>query len=475
MYFVTRSILPLVLLTALFQGCRREPPLTSSSVEAIHLYRNGVAQYEKFYFNEALELFEKSLSQDSSFAMAWARLAIVQQAVRNEDQAKACMERAMHASSRATEREQLFIRMWYYRLKFESQAAAASADSLAALYPDEKEVYLFRGYIYEQGKNFDAAIKSYQKAVQADTGYALAVMTLGYAYSAVGEQEKAIAMMQRYIALAPNEPDPLASYADLLLRAGRFNDALVQYQQSLHIKPDYWYSIREIGRVYAIQGKLHAAEKQFLTSFDLLPKNAQMGALRYNLDAGLCIARGKYEEAAVGYQKGIAADSTNFDAEFGLANALAHLGQFREGLEVVDRIHKELGHREMLTSPVIGQLFVLRSVIAMLEGTLPKALTLCDSAIAFSTMPTRGATYRQMAEVMLRQHAYEQALGACEDGLATSPNSPDILLTLTRIYHAKGDAKMTAEIGRRLLDLWNDADPEFQHKQEVLRLVGSSS
>jgi tetratricopeptide (TPR) repeat protein len=463
----------IALLTLLFGACRHEPLLTSNSPEDIRLYQDGLAQYEKFYYSEALATFQSATAADSSFAMAWTRLAIVQQAVRNEVQARRCIERALRVSSEATQREQLFVRMWYHRLNFDSQGAAASADSLVKLFPAEKEAYLFRGSIFEQEKNYDAAIRWYQKAVQADTGYALAVMTLGYAYSAVGEQEKAIAMMQRYISLEPGEPDPRASYADLLMRAGRYGDALAQYQQSLRIKQDYWYSIREIGRIYAIQGRLRAAESQYLKSFESLPQNSQLGALRNNLDAGLNVARGNDVQAVLMYQKGLAEDSLNLDAAYGLTAALARLGRYREAREVAVRIDSELGHRELLSSPTMGQLLVLRSIIAMHEGKLPEALALCDSAITFSTTPTRGGIYRQMAEVMLRQRAYEQALGACEDGLAASPNSPDILLTLARIYHAKGDLKMTAEIGGRLLDLWHDADSDFRSKQEVIRLVGA--
>jgi hypothetical protein len=47
-----------------------------------------------------------------------------------------------------------------------------------------------------------------------------------------------------------------------------------------------------------------------------------------------------------------------------------------------------------------------------------------------------------------------------------------VLLTLLKTYRAKGDARMTAEIGNRLLMFWDHADPDFQYLLEARRAVG---
>ncbi len=79
--------------------------------------------------------------------------------------------------------------------------------------------------------------------------------------------------------------------------------------------------------------------------------------------------------------------------------------------------------------------------------------------------------FRQMAEINLRQKAFDDGLTACEEGLGIRPNNPDILLTLVRIYAADGDHRMAGEIGGRLLDFWKNADPDFEPRHEVLRLL----
>jgi tetratricopeptide (TPR) repeat protein len=349
----------LMILTIALTGCKRDLPLTTTSPEAEHLYRQGVRQYERFFYSESKDFFEKAIGLDSSFAMAWTRLGIVYLAIRDEPEALVCLRNAMRQSDKVSERERLFIHMWYYRVTFDSKTSAAVADSLALRYPQEKEVYLFRGNLYEQAKNYEAAIRSYQKAIQTDTGYALAVMTLGYAYSSIGEQEKAVVQMQRYIRLAPDEPDPRASYADILLRAGRFDEALEQYQESLRLKPDYWYSLRQIGEIDAIKGKLKEAEKEYHVSMQYLPQNRQLESTEAQLRGGLEYLRGNYPAAVTLYRQALASDTLNLDAAFGLLGTYARTGRFAEAHDAIARVYDEFRIRELLNSPAMAALFVM--------------------------------------------------------------------------------------------------------------------
>jgi tetratricopeptide (TPR) repeat protein len=320
-------------------------------------------------------------------------------------------------------------------------------------------------------KNFDAAIKCYQHAVAVDTGYALAVMSLGYAYSTTGDQDKAIVQMQRYIQIAPKDADPRASYADILMRAGRFDEALAQYRESLALKPDYWYSIREIGSIDAMKGMLKEAEEQYKKSFALLPSNRQQEATQTALQGKFALLRGKPEEAARYYLKALQMDTLNLDAAVGYVHALARTGRIVEAEEVLQRIHTELGRRDLLSSPGMAGYYLACSIVNMHNGDLVNALVMCDSGFAYSTTQARAMIYRQMAEINLRQKAYDDGLSACEEGLALTPNSPDILLTLVRIYAANGDHRMTGEIGGRLLEFWKNADPDYAPRNEVARLL----
>lgn len=430
---------------------------------------------ERFYYREAKESFEKALGYDSAFGMAWARLAAINVANQDEPQALNQISRALGLMGNASRREQLFIRMYDRQFHYDNKAAGEIADSLAKLYPDEIEPYVVRGNIYQLNNDYEAAINSYKKAIHVDTGYALAYMHIGYAYSDLGDQEKALANMEHYIALAPDGADPRASYADLLLRVGRYDEALEQYQKALVLKPDYWYSFTRIGNIEAQKGMLKEAEANFQKSLKMRPSTRGLEASHLAVTGALNLYRERYREAIELFTTALSIDSTNADAAHGMVYALARLKEFTNAWYVVGRIRQEYARRNLLNSaPMLG-FYLMQSDLLMEQGRLDEAIAACDSAREFADPLTRGEVYTELAEIYYRQKSYDDALDASEEALRTNPNGPRALLTLVRIYHATGDADMTGEIGGRLLDFWKNADPDFQRLIELKRLLRSRS
>ena len=466
------EILLSVSLLLLVSNCNRTPGITTQSPEALHDYQQGLGQYQKFYYREAKVSFEEALRKDSTFAMAWARMAILNWASMDEAQARQDIARALLFSVTASEREQLFIRAWSRLIAYNISGATATVDSLIARYPDESEPYLIRGNLYEMSKNLEGAIRSYQRAIAVDTSNALAVMSLGYAYSRTGELEKAAVQMQKYIRLAPDAADPHASYADILVYVGRYDEALAQYQEALKLKPDYWYAIREIGRIYQTEGRLKEAEEQYHASLTLLPQNRQVDGTHAMQDGWLNLDRGKNEDALRLFNEALTIDSNNLDAARGLAMALSRLKKFKAADEVIERIRQEFLRRNLTETPSMFSYYMMRARLLTDLGELTPALAECDSAIGFSTSVNRNVAYRQMAEIYRLRKAYDPALDACEQALEVNPNYPEALLTLVRIYNDQGDRRMTKEIGNRLMAFWAHADPDFERRIELMKILG---
>ncbi|MBM2839570.1 MAG: transcriptional regulator, CadC [Bacteroidetes bacterium] len=155
-----RSLIIYLVLAIVLAGCTREQKITTSSPEALRCYNEGVDRWKNFYYQEAKSVLDSAISLDSTFAMAWARLALVDEGMRNETQAKLHIERARRYSSNASRREQLFINMWYHNINYAFKEAVTVADSLIALSPEDAEAHVFRGIMYEEAKDFEAAIRS---------------------------------------------------------------------------------------------------------------------------------------------------------------------------------------------------------------------------------------------------------------------------------------------------------------------------
>jgi len=456
----------------LVAGCSREEKITTRSPEALRFYQEGVGLWEKFYYREAKDSFSRAIASDSNFALAWGRLALVYMRVGDEKAAEAAGKRALDLSQATTPRERLLVRLWLHWARSEGKAGLATSDTLVRQYPDEKEVYLFRGFLFETVGDVKSAISAYRTAIEKDSTYAIAVMSLGYAYSYIGDQDQAIACMQRYIRLAPEAADPRASYGDLLLWVGRYDDALDQYRTSLEIKPDYWYAFQRIGEIYAMLGRLRDAREQILKAVTFLPRDRRSDADLMITDGRLEIARGHYEKALELLRKAEVADTSYQGWRYSAALAQIKLRRFADAERNLEYLYQTILRKNLDNSPTTVDYDLLRSRLLAEEGSYADALAAGEKALNRATRYNRGVIFSRIAEIYLKQGQYESALDACGEALSVNPNLPSGLLVLTKVYHAKGDKGMTVEIGGRLLALWKDADPDFQDLVELRRLLG---
>lgn len=463
----------LVLISLHLAGCGPGREWSTESAEAVRAYEEGVVHWNRFYYTEAEAAFKKSIAADSQFAVAWGRLGFLHLNTLDEAAARREGSRALALCANATLREQLLVRLWFYRINYDNTRAAAVADSLITLTPGDPEPYFVRGQLFEFEKNLEAAVRMYERAMQADTGFGLAVMSLGYAYSNLGEQDKAVGYMQRYITLAPGLADPKASYADVLLRAGRYEEALEQYNASLALKPDYWYSVRQIGAVFALMGRLKDAQRELDRSLGMMPSGTAATATRLRLHAYLDIRRGAFAEASRQCQEAIAADSSVLASSFTLAFALAKQRRFEEAWSVVAQALDELREKNLADSPTMQAYHLMRARVLTEEGKYDEAEQACKSALEYSTPLMREAVYSQLARTYAAASDFESALDAVEGALGVNPNDPDVLLVLTKIYKEQGDRHMAREVGGRLAAFWNKADDDFLPLIELRRLLGS--
>ncbi len=469
--------LRLISFTLLFFAisCKEESKITTGSPEALNAYNEGLGFLDKFYFPEAKASLETAVRLDSNFAMASARLALVHWRSANEIDAKKEIDRALARSSHVSNYEQMFIRFLHHMIYYRNVEAAAVADSLISLYPHTAEPYVFRGGLYELGKNYDAALTVYKKAVEKDTSYAPAAMSLGYAYSARGDEKNAIAAMERYIRLVPDAADPRASFADILLRAGRYEEALHQYQKSLELKPDYWYAINRIGDVYAILGRLNEAAKQYEEGLSKMLSSDQTRANYLAANAELDIKRGNYQSALRLYEQSLALDSLGGRAAYGRVRALIKLKRFKEAESMLALIRQELVRRNLTESAAMLDLHVLRSKIFSAQDLLEEARASCDSAMQYGSAFVRSLVNLESANIYLKQKEFDAALNSLEEALHFNSNSPAALLLLTKTYDAMGDKELTKEIGGRLLELWRNADKDFLDYIELKKILSRVS
>jgi tetratricopeptide (TPR) repeat protein len=457
-----------------FAGCSsgKQEMITTSSPEALAMFKEGLSLYEKFYYDEALAAFEKATSADSLFALPYLYRAAVAFSLSQEPEARTLIARAVQLGSKASPSEQLLIRMWSHRISFDFRAAAATADSLIERYPSMREPYIVRGELYRRNQNLDAAVKVWERALKKDSTCSRALMWLGYANAELGDVDRGISYMKRYIRLVPDAADPRASTGDILLGAGRYEEALAQYQKALELKSNFWYAYQRTGEIYTLYGRLREGEEQQMLAQQILPQTPRTEAVRLAMSARYNLLRGKYEVAERECKEAMAIDSTNISAGFALVAAQVRQKETAQAEQTLAHLHREFQRRDFAGTPDVSSYFLARSLLDNQIGNAEAALAACDSALQYAPGRKRAEVYQQIAAVQLRAKDYESALDACEEALRVAPNSPGVLLAVLRVYKEMGDAKMTAEIGGRLLEFWKNADPDFFPAQEVRTLLG---
>jgi len=276
---------------------------TTHSAEAYRHYLDGIEYVDKFYTTEACESFRKAIERDSTFAMAYYRMARENPGGQGGILAAKAVEYADHAS----ERERYLIMSLHASFLGNHMEAVRILKEAAGRYPDDKEIHheLAIVYGFETGE-VEKCIEQLLKVVELDPMFTPAYNQLAYSYHEIGDFEQSIWAINQYVSLAPDEANPYDSRGYLYAFNGKVDEAMESYAEAVRIKPDFWASIRKMGNMYLFSGEYDRAEQYYR---DLIASpDAETRSL-----GRLCLAfvpayQGRFEDALTVLEDGIAAD-----------------------------------------------------------------------------------------------------------------------------------------------------------------------
>ena len=227
-------------------------PVTTSSPEAKAAFLQGRDMAEKLLITDSVAHFQKAVSLDPHFA--WAELSLATSAPTGKEFFEH-LNKAVSLADAASNGEKLLILATQAGANANAVKQKEYLDQLVAAYPnDERAHFNLAGYYFGQ-QDFPKAIEHYQKATELDPTYSSAFNLLGYAYRQNGDYANAEKAFQKYIELIPKDPNPYDSYAELLLKMGRFDDSIVQYRKALAIDPTFLNAYQGIAMDLLYAGK----------------------------------------------------------------------------------------------------------------------------------------------------------------------------------------------------------------------------
>ena len=230
-----RLLPPLLLVPALaFAADPATLPITTSSPEARALYLEGRDLAERLKGTEAHLKTDQAVKKDPKFALGWLQWA---QTSGTAKDFLAGMDKAVAASAHASEAEQKFIRAADAGAKSRPAEQERLLAELAKQFPNDPRIQAQIGIVLFARQDYDGAVKSLSRAVELDPKFTLPYNQLGYAYRAQGKNAEAEKTFKKYAELLPDDPNPHDSYAELLMRLGRFDDSVAEYKKALQIDP----------------------------------------------------------------------------------------------------------------------------------------------------------------------------------------------------------------------------------------------
>ncbi len=285
--------------------------VTTHSQEAYRHYLEGLDHYYQLYAFRAKNSFRKALELDTTFAMAYLRLALSDffghRAVLSVTNRKSIVK-AVEYSGGANRKERMYIECLRRIARGDYEHAVVELNLVARQFPDEKEAFLFSGYIQLFRLNQPhRAIEAFRKSLEIDPLYKLAFNYLSYAYGTLGDFEKAMEANDRYISLVPNETNPYDSRGDLFAFHGDLDSAIAAYAKSAELDTlDDRRSLSKLANMHLLRSEYHTADSLYL-------RMTTSSEIDVRSSGRLCLAhswayRGKLDRALQLLDEGIAAD-----------------------------------------------------------------------------------------------------------------------------------------------------------------------
>jgi tetratricopeptide (TPR) repeat protein len=236
-------------------------PVTAASATGRELYEKGMQDYENLYLERCNEDWRAAVKEDPTIAVAWAWIAFNS---RNPAEAMEAREKAKALLPKITLGEQLMVRWIADVQEGNSIAGIQAMNDMLAMFPKDKHLlYLAGNWLMLVNGDGQAQQRLFEKALALDKNYPAALNDLGYVCARNRDFAKAFAIMDRYVAVLPNEPNPHDSYGELLRMAGHFDESLTHYRMALKMDPNFTSSQAGIADTYALMGDQAQARVEY--------------------------------------------------------------------------------------------------------------------------------------------------------------------------------------------------------------------
>jgi tetratricopeptide (TPR) repeat protein len=454
--------------------------VTTGSMRALRVFSQGLQAWNQGDIARGMQLLEEAIALDSTFAMAHRKLAVVlQNQAERRSRAVEAATKAYENRERLTERERYLVTAAYHSVVTGNRDQVISAyRTVLDMYPTDYYALNNLGVIYSELRDYERASEYYSRALEVDSVTRLHYSNLASTLGNLQQWDSSAAIIDRFERRFPGNPE--VQISRIIYAANRKDyDAAEELGQILMREQRgtvFWEGIAYewLASLDAMRGRMSAAQERWRRSFEIATERGVLGlylqrAARRAMVEGLLFddtdrARRILESAV---ERVPLQELPPLDRPYGLL-AMGYAAASEP--ERARRLLEEYQATPQADHSRITERFThgARGLIALAEGRLDEAIRAFRQYDEGSSCGTcAGAwlarAYDRAGQADSARALYERFVEEPSDAIwYDAGHLAHGYLRLGQLYEERRDFEKAADYYRRLVDLWSDADPQFQ-------------
>lgn len=323
--------------------------------------------------------------------------------------------------------------------KGQFQSALSSLAELLEVAPQVAEAHNLMGVIHQKMNRPRLFEESLQKAIELRPDYVEARRNLALHWVRQGRLEEALQQFEKLLELSPDSSEIRYRMGVIYAELGQFESAVNHLEA---VEKDLRFQNRQYFRLL---GECYVALKKPEAAVDSLERAHRLGDDSFGLWAALATAyerTGRLDESVAGFKKALALNPGKWDLSFSLASTLFKQGEDESCLAELSRWPESEKNAEYFN--LMGAANAKLGQVVEAGKSFAKAIDL---------QPENQESHYNLAVLLLRADAYDEAITVLDQSLVHFPESPQLLRAMGFAQQLKGrfeDAQGTFE---RLIEI----------------------
>lgn len=310
------------------------------------------------------------------------------------------------------------------------------------------DIELKRALDRHQAGHLDEAARGYEAVLRRQSDHPGALHYLGLVTLQRGDHRRALGLLEKALAAAPDDPAVHANLAEACRAGGALDRAAECCRRALDLQPAFPQAANNLGLILLATGETAAAVEQFRHTVTLRP---DVALFHNNLGNALRL-HGEVPTAVAAFEEAVRLDP-------GCAEARANLGQLLLELNARERALPHAREAVRLRPDLAEAYNALGNVLRAL-GRFDEARQSFREAVRLN--PGLAVTYNNMAQALQEEGQLREALAWYQEALLRDPRSALIWANMASAAEEQGNFPAAAEHYRVALDI-DPRLPEAHH------------